>query len=210
MVLRVKWTSLSSSCTAGEAGHSLKFSFLWGRNHGLRRSFLSLNCATWGSSDAGKVICLASFTFSRAYKLVFFALEECSNFNSGNLDIHKVSHTHKWLSKCFPGAPRPQSRGTGVCSWDTAGSGSSWGSTLGPNTPITQSIGWQDSPWVPLHMMWDPTAQTKAVFFHGWIPDCCYWRGKMNRGHIFQPCCSCHSKVKILIETKIKVYLSIR
>ena len=129
MVLRVKWTSSSSSCTAGEAGHSLKFSFLWGRNHGLRRSFLSLNCATWGSSDSGKVICLASFTFSHAYKLVFFALEECSNFNSGNLDIHKVSLTHKWLSKCFPGAPRPQSRGTGVCSWGTAGSGSSWGST---------------------------------------------------------------------------------
>lgn len=203
MVFKVKRTSLASSCTAGEAGHSLKFFFLGGSNHGLRRSFLSLNCATWGSSNAGKVVSFVSFTFSMHTNLYFLPQRSVQTSNLETWTSTKsLLLTNDCVSKCFPGAPRPQSRGTGVCSWDTAGSESS----SGPTTRIKYSYYTKHR---LARLLLDPFAydvgshsSNKSSFFHRWIPDYCYWRGKMNRGHLFQPCCWCHSKLKILIKNK--------
>ena len=210
--VRVKSNSLVFSCTAGEARHSLKCSLfllrekLWAEN-----IFLVTELCLLGEVMI-QVKSSTTFTLSHAYKLVFFAPKEYWNFNSGDLDIHKVSFTHEWLSQCLPGAPRPWSRGTGGSStrhWSVSVQFMTHSWDQGLYSYYTKHMS--------ARILLGPFAYDtgshnshKSSFVHGWLPAYCYWRDNMNKGHLIQPCCWCHAQHKILTKRKKKLYLVIR
>lgn len=86
-------------------------------------------------------------------------------------------------SQCSLGTPRSWPRKAGNGLWVTARF------TVGVKVylPITWHRGRQDSPWVPWHMMWGPTAPSKALLpVDGCWLFCC-WGGRedKNEGYLW-------------------------
>lgn len=190
--VREGWASLIVTCTAGEAGcHSHILTFPAGKVTGEKP--LALACV----SLRGRVMWVKSDRSSHPLQCVLtvylFVLVVCWNF-SGNLDFHKRSVTHGWLSKAV------SSRGSQTVA---EGPEQVHGPLQGPQ-PGARHMG-------GLRLLPGPLAygagsrSHKGTLFCGRIPNCCCWGvGGGNEGTMLLTWPAEHFFLSVLVHSLLK------
>lgn len=146
----------------------------------------------WGTGDVGVIKSLLLPSPMHTTR-GFFAPAVYWNFSTGNLDFHKGSLVHGWLSETV------FSRGFGTMAerdWSWFMGHCRVQAGIKVCIPIMQCKGGRAFSQVFWHMSLDPTVPTRVTFVPGWMPYCCCWGGRYEWVTACSTSCWCQSQVR--------------